>query len=67
MLALKDLEMTCEEEELTPDEMARVAEGERELKAGLGVKYEQSIWDDLEDEEVDKIYEELYLSHTGSS
>lgn len=24
-------------------------------------RYELSVWDDLEDEEVDRIYEELYL------
>lgn len=31
-------------------------------KGGINVleRYEQGIWDDLEDEEVDKVYEELY-------
>lgn len=46
-LALKAFAATCEEEELTLDEMAQVAEGETELKSGLGVKAED-VWKELD-------------------
>lgn len=46
VLVLKAFETSCEEEELTPLEAARVTEGEAELKAGLGVKAED-VWKEL--------------------
>ncbi|MDR9785816.1 MAG: hypothetical protein RJR37_00795 [Peptococcaceae bacterium MAG4] len=46
ILALKTFEMSCEEEELTPDEIARIQEGEAELRSGLGVKAED-VWEEV--------------------
>lgn len=46
ILVLKAFEMTCEEEELSPSEIVAVAEGESELKDGMGVRAED-VWKKL--------------------
>lgn len=45
-IALKAFEASCEEEDLTPEEKEGIAQGEAEIKAGLGVKADD-VWKEL--------------------